>query len=90
MASNRRRRQCPWPSHVEQARLLRRPTDASHLRAGAPCLWRSADRWREGALLEIRPTGLVVVGQHWGGAIRTTLITDCRNVQQPAGGPAHG
>ena len=78
-----RRRQCPWPSHVEQARLRRQPSDHSHLRVGAPCLWRSADRWRDGALLEISPSGCLVVGQHYGGEIRTERIADCRQVQQP-------
>lgn len=76
-------KQRPWPSPVEQARLRRSPRDSSHLRAGQPCLWRAADRWREGALLALEPTGAVVVGQHYGGAVRTIRITDCRNVQQP-------
>ena len=78
-----RHRQRPWPSRVETARLQRSPSDHSHLRVGAPCLWRSADRWRDGALLEISDGGCLVVGQHYGGEIRTVRITDGRNVQQP-------
>ncbi len=75
-------RQCPWPSHVEQARLQRSVNDTSHLTAGLPCLWRSADRWRDGALLEITDTGCLVIGQHYGGEIRNVRIRDARNVQQ--------
>ena len=84
----RRIPQRPWPSHVEQTRLRRSPSDSSHLTAGRPCLWRSADRWREGILLNLSDAGAQVVGRHYGGQIRSVLITDSRNVMQPAGGAA--
>lgn len=87
----RRRRhipQRPWPSRVEQIRLRRAPSDSSHLTAGKACLWRSADRWRKGILLSLSDAGAQVVGQHYGGQIRSVLITDNRNVMQPEGGAA--
>lgn len=84
----RRVPQRPWPSHVEQIRLHRSPSDSSHLTAGRPCLWRSADRWRKGILLSLSNADAQVVGRHYGGQIRSVLITDNRNVMQPAGGAA--
>ena len=86
--TRRRRRvsQRPWPSSVEQIRLRRSPSDSSHLTAGKACLWRAADRWRDGILLSLGDTGAQVVGRHYGGQIRSVLITDNRNVMQPAGG----
>lgn len=76
-------RQRPWPSEAEQERLQRGAKDFSHLQPGRPCLWRSADRWRDGALLRITTNGAHVIGRHYGGQIRNVLIADARNVQQP-------
>jgi hypothetical protein len=82
-----RRRQRPWSSSVEQARLAMRPDSWGHLRAAQPCLWYAGDRWREGLVLELDPLlGALVLGQHYGRQIRADRVSDGRNVMPLAGG----